>query len=153
MYKTIQKRNPIMVVILMLITCGLYSLYWYYKMYEELSSITNQTPTQNSYAVDLFISIITCGLWGFYVDYKISKQLHEIRKKYNLSGDDSSNIILVLDVGSLFTFYFLFLITSAIQQDEWNQILEQISVPLENTTKTQKNINDSSNLNNQNPYF
>lgn len=153
MYKTIEKRNPIMVLILMIITCGLYSPYWYYKMYKELSFLTNQTPTGNSYAIDLIISIITCGLWGFYVDYKISKQLHEIRKKNNLHGDDSSNIILILDLASLLTFYFLFLVTSAIQQDEWNQILEQISVPLNKTESPQKNTGSFYNNQNQNPYF
>lgn len=149
MYKTIEKRNPILVVVLMVITCGLYAIFWYYQIYKELKSFTNTTPTGNSYWIDFFISIITCGLWGFYVDYKISKQLHEIRKQYNLSGDDSSNIVLILDVGSLFTLYFLFAITSAIQQDEWNQILEQISIPLKSQSK--ETITKEST--NQNPYL
>ncbi len=149
MYKTIEKRSPVLVVVLMLITCGIYSIFWYYQIYKELQSFTNSTPTKNSYWLDLFLAIFTCGLWGFYVDYKISKQLHEIRKKYNLSGDDSSNIVLILDIGSLFTFYFLFAITSAIQQDEWNQILDQISIPL----KTQYEESTIEESKNQNPYF
>ncbi|MFN3603824.1 MAG: DUF4234 domain-containing protein [Leptonema sp. (in: bacteria)] len=150
MYKTIEKRSPLLVIVFTLITCGLYTIYWYFKMYSELVRITNVTPTRNPFWLDFVFSILTCGLWGFYVDYKISKQFQEIRKKYNLIGDDSSFLILLLDISSLFTFYFLFILTCAIQQDEWNQILEQIATPLGGETIEDKNSKTS---NNQNPYF
>ncbi len=132
----ISKRSPLSVILLTFITCGFYLIYWYYKIYQELKLYTNRTPTGNDFWLDFFINLFTCGLWGIYVDYKISKLLHQIRLENNLKGDDSSIIVLILDSFSIFTFHLLWILTSAIQQDEWNNILENVSLTLK---KEQKN--------------
>lgn len=126
----ISRRSPLSVILLTFITCGLYLIYWYYKIYEELKLFSKRTPTGNSFWVDFFINFFTCGIWGIYVDYKISKLLHQIRLENHLKGEDSSMIILILDSFSIFSLHLLWILTSAIQQDEWNQILENISIPI-----------------------
>ncbi len=133
----ISRRSPLSVILLTIITCGLYLIYWYYKIYKELKLFTNKTPTGNNFWLDFIINLLTCGLWGIYVDFKISKLLHQIRIENNLKGDDSSIIILILDSFSIFTFHLLWILTSAIQQDEWNQILENISETIPNDEKNE----------------
>ncbi len=127
----IEKRSPLSVILFSFITCGIYLVYWYYKMYQELKYYTNLTPTGSSFWLDFVINILTCGLWGIYVDYKISKLLNQIRIKHNIKGEDSSLIVLILDCFSIFTLHLLWILTSAIQQDEWNYIIDTISIPLE----------------------
>jgi len=126
----IEKRTPLSVILLTIITCGFYLVYWYYKIYQELKLYTNKTPTNNPFWLDFMINLVTCGIWGIYVDYKISKQLHEIRLQNNLKGEDSSLIVLILDSFSIFTLHLLWILTSAIQQDEWNQIIENVAIPI-----------------------
>lgn len=147
----IYKRSPLSVILLTIITCGLYLIYWYYKIYQELKLFTNKTPTGNDFWLDFIINLLTCGLWGIYVDFKISKLLHQIRIENNLRGDDSSIIILILDSFSIFTFHLLWILTSAIQQDEWNQILENISETIPNDQKHQFQ-NFKENIDKDNPY-
>jgi hypothetical protein len=130
----IEKRSPLNVILLTIITCGFYLIYWYYKIYQELKLYTGKTPTNNPFWLDFLINLITCGIWGIYVDYKISKQLHEIRLQNNLKGEDSSLIVLILDSFSIFTLHLLWILTSAIQQDEWNQILENVAIPIQQNT-------------------
>jgi hypothetical protein len=104
---------------------------------------TGKTPTNNPFWLDFLFNLITCGLWGIYVDYKISKQLHEIRLQNNLKGEDSSLIVLILDSFSIFTLHLLWILTSAIQQDEWNQILENVAIPIQQNTDSNTKREDS----------
>jgi len=39
------KRNPVLVVILSVITCGIYLLYWFVKTKEEIKSLGASIPT------------------------------------------------------------------------------------------------------------
>ncbi len=41
----IQKRDPLVVVILSLVTLGIYGLYWVYKTKEELNSLGAKVPS------------------------------------------------------------------------------------------------------------
>jgi hypothetical protein len=150
----LQKRSPLSVILLTIVTCGIYLVYWYYKIYNELQLFSGKTPTGNPFWLDFLINLFTCGLWGIFVDYKISKQLHQIRIDHNIKGEDSSIIILILDCFSIFTLHFLWILTSAIQQDEWNHIIENVAIPM-NTQENRfsKDIQEKqNNFNDPNPY-
>ena len=41
----VKKRNPVLVVILILITVGLYGIYWIVKTKEEINSVGGEIPT------------------------------------------------------------------------------------------------------------
>ncbi len=41
----IQRRNPAMVIILSVITCGIYSIYWFVKTKEEINGLGAEIPT------------------------------------------------------------------------------------------------------------
>jgi hypothetical protein len=118
-----EERSPVMVLLLTLITCGLYLIYWYYVFYRDLSSITGRTPTGLPFFLDCIIALFTFGLWGVYVDYCISQQLQQIRMANGIDLPDSTLLVLVLDAVSIFTAHLLFIFTSAIQQDEWNKMI------------------------------
>lgn len=122
-----EERSPVTVLLLTLVTCGLYLVYWYYCFYRDLHSITGRSPTGLPFAVDLLIAVLTAGLWGIYVDYCISRDLQRIRQANGIDLPDSTTLVLALDLVSIFTAYLLFIVTSAIQQDEWNKMLQMKS--------------------------
>ncbi|MCS7206247.1 MAG: DUF4234 domain-containing protein [Leptospiraceae bacterium] len=134
--KSFKKRSPLFVVVMSLITFGLYLIYWYAQIYKEIRIATGTTPTGNSFRLDFLLSLFTFGVWGIFVDYKISTILHQIRSRHQLEGSNTSLIVVILDVFAYMTFFFLWVITSAIQQEEWNQISEKLNFELEKTTTT-----------------
>ncbi|MBW7857275.1 MAG: DUF4234 domain-containing protein [Leptonema sp. (in: Bacteria)] len=123
---TLETRSPVMVVVLVLITCGLYLPYWYFVTYRQLESISGHSPTGLPIVVDFIIAILTVGLWGIYIDYCISRELQNIRKANQIEAPDSMMLVLALDSVSIFTVHVLFVITCSIQQHEWNEIVNQL---------------------------
>ena len=41
----IKRRNPVLVIIFSIITCGIYSIYWFVKTKEEINSLGAEIPT------------------------------------------------------------------------------------------------------------
>ncbi|MEQ8351280.1 MAG: DUF4234 domain-containing protein [Leptospiraceae bacterium] len=123
----LEKRSVAMVIVLSLVTCGFYLLYWYYKVYQELTFLTGKSPTDNDYGLDLLLVIITCGVWGVYVDYKISLQIFEYQKNQGLFAQDSSMVAVVLDVVGYISGYFTGIVSSAIHQDLINGLIDHAS--------------------------
>lgn len=119
-----EKRSPAAVLILSIVTCGIYLFFWYYAVYRELTILDGRTPTGNTYSLDLLLALITCGVWGIYVDYKISEQLGAVQTKLGMKTTDNTMAVVLLDVASYVTIFFTYFVTSAIQQDELNRIAD-----------------------------
>jgi hypothetical protein len=121
----VEKRDPGIVLVLALFTCGFYLIYWYFKMYEELEMLTGETPTGNNFWLDFFLNIVSCTLFGIWVDYKISEKLNELQRQRGMVGaTDSMMMAVVLDIAAYVTGMFTNYITSAIQQDQLNKLLQ-----------------------------
>lgn len=122
---TIEKRDPGIVLVLALFTCGLYLIYWYRRMYEELEQLTGETPTGNDYWLDFVLYILSCSLFGIWVDYKISERLNVLQRQRGMTGaTDSTTLSIVLDIAAYLTGMFTNYVTSAIQQDQLNKIVQ-----------------------------
>ena len=119
------KRSPALVFLLGLCTLGLYLLFWYNRIYNELKELGGKTPTGNSYGFDLLLTIVTCGVWGIYVDYRISLTLDEIIVARSMPAQNSAPLVLVLDIFFYVTGGLTYLATSAIHQDIINRVYEQ----------------------------
>ena len=128
----IENRNAGIVLLLSIVTCGLYLIYWYYKVYQEMTWLTGATPTGNSFLMDMVISIITLGIWGIYVDYTISQKLHQVQKSRGIQAEETGTLVIILDVAAYLTGFITNFVSSAIQQDILNQFSGQpITVSLE----------------------
>ena len=120
----IERRDPGIVLVLGFVTCGLYLLFWYYMMYEELEKVGGRTPTANSYVVDLLLTLVTCTLYGIWVDYKISDQFNEIHKTQGLPANDTTTIVVALDIAAWITGMITNIVASAIHQDQLNKVVK-----------------------------
>jgi len=127
MQNQIENRSPALVVVLGIVTCGLYLIYWYYKVYGELVSLRGKTPTGNSFGLDFLLTIVTCGIWGVYVDYRISLEIAAAQKDRGMTVMDTAELVIILDVIAYLSFYFTGIISSAIQQDALNKFTENAS--------------------------
>jgi len=125
--RTIERRDPGIILVLSVFTCGFYLIYWYFVMYDELEYLTGETPTGNNFWVDFLLNIVTCSLYGVWVDYKMSQQLTEYERAQGLPmPGDSTNAVVMLDVAAYVTGFFTNYLSSAIQQDQLNKAMRKL---------------------------
>jgi|GEM_PF-413800 len=113
-------RNPALTLILILLTCGLYYLYFIYIVSEETQEFLGERDT--SPAVEVLLSVLTCGLYNVYWDYKIGKRIAEMCGAVGLPVTDNSVLYLVLDLIGVGGFGGLGLFNPLLQQDGLNRI-------------------------------
>jgi hypothetical protein len=125
---TIQRREPAFVLVLSIVTLGLYLPFWYHGIYEDLQALDGKTPTGRGYWLDFFFVIITFAIYGIWVDYQISLQIADFEERNGLGPvQDTSMIAVLLDVAAYFTVFFTNFVTSAIQQDQLNRVVEKLA--------------------------
>ena len=95
----IQERNLVLAIILSLVTCGIYSIYWFIVMTDEANTISGDNKTSGAMA--FVFTLITCGIYQFYWYYVMGKKLFEAGKRYGKDIADNSIIYLVLGIFGL----------------------------------------------------
>ena len=69
----IKNRNMIMQVVLMIITLGLYAIYWYYSTLKELHIANGKDPGAGMWTVLLFIPILNWfSYWHHSSEFAVS---------------------------------------------------------------------------------
>ena len=93
------ERNIVVCILLSLITCGIYSIYWFIVMTDE-SNMVSDDQTASGGTAFLF-TIITCGIYFYYWNYKMGQKLHQAGQKYNKPIGDNSIVYLLLSIFGL----------------------------------------------------
>jgi len=101
-------------LILTIITCGIYGLYWQYKQMEALNGWLRRQDF--SFLLWLLLSIITCGIFAMYYEYKMAKGINEIQEQNNFRVAGDLPLICLL-----LTIFGLGFVSLAIQQLEINK--------------------------------
>ena len=90
----IAERNLVLAIILSLLTCGIYSIYWFIVMTDEANKVNNTEGTSGAMA--FLFTLLTCGIYGIYWYYKMGKTLYEAGQKSGRAISDNSVIYLLL---------------------------------------------------------
>lgn len=110
------QRNIAVAIILSIVTCGIYGIYWLIKMADELNEASGHYDGTSGGMVFL-LSLVTCGIYQLYWYYKAGEYANEAKARRNLYCDSSSGIIYLL-LG-LFGFG---IVSYALIQNELNKI-------------------------------
>lgn len=95
----IQKRDIVVAILLSIITCGIYGLYWMVVMTDDANKVSGDNKTSGGMA--LLFSIITCGIYGLYWNYKMGEKMYQAGNKYGMDIANNSVLYLILSVFSL----------------------------------------------------
>ena len=90
----VSKRGIPLAIILCLVTCGFYTIYWQIKLTDEMNTLLNK-PNATSGLMAFIYTIITCGIYFLYWLYKMGDNVDALKGK---SGDTG---ILYLVLGLL----------------------------------------------------
>lgn len=86
----IQKRDIALSIVLTVITCGIYGLYWMYKLTNEIHALSGKPRTVDGGTAVLY-TLLTFTIYFYYWLYKIGEELVELRRMNGLPDDSVSN--------------------------------------------------------------
>lgn len=91
-------RNIAVCVLLSIVTCGIYGLYWFYCIVNELNTASGH-PEDTSGGMVILFTIITCGIYGYYWYYKAGEKVAEVKwRQTGLHDSGTSILYLVLSL-------------------------------------------------------
>ncbi|CAH1201788.1 hypothetical protein PAECIP111893_01726 [Paenibacillus plantiphilus] len=110
----ITQRNIVLAIVLTFITCGIYGIFWFISMTDDVGKLNGDytfTGVKN-----FLLILVTCGIWGFIWAYQVGKQLAEAQRKRGLTVTDNSTLYVVL------TIFGLGIVTYALVQSDVNRL-------------------------------
>ena len=93
----VKNRNIALCVVLSIITCGIYGIYWLVCLVDDLNVASGRTGDTSGGMVFL-LSLITCGIYGIYWLYIAGEKVAYIKQR-NTGEVDSSSSVLYLILG------------------------------------------------------
>ncbi len=88
----IKNRNIAVCIILSIVTCGIYGIYWYYKVVQE-SDVVTGNPTPMNPILVVILSYLTCGIYMWIWLYQCGSRFDGLNLR---EGRPSNNGILFL---------------------------------------------------------
>ena len=109
-----ERVEPALVLLLSIVTCGIYYLCFIYKTSKETLEYTGEQDLPPG--LDVLLSLVTCGLWTYYWDYKIGQRIVRMQRLAGVREADNSVLYLVLNI------FGFGIINSLMEQGHLNEI-------------------------------
>jgi hypothetical protein len=99
LYTVGETRDPITVLLLSLVTCGIYLYYEIYKVSSELRDALGRQDINPT--MDVVLGIVTCGLYFIYLAYRYPQLILELQDRARMPRNDISIVSIILAVCGL----------------------------------------------------
>ena len=110
----IQQRNIAVCIILTIVTCGIYGIYWFICLNNDANTASNTFGTSGGVA--FLLTIITCGIYGWYWAYKQGEKIDAAKANRGLPSGSNGVVYLLLSI------FGLAIVAWALMQNELNQL-------------------------------
>ena len=114
----VQKRDVVTAIILSIVTCGIYGIFWFISLTDDVKNVSGDTDMQSG-GMSFLLTLVTCGIYGFFWAYKVGKAMSVAQQKNGLQANDNSVLYLVLQL------FGLSIVTYVIVQSDLNKIAEK----------------------------
>lgn len=75
-------RNPVMVLVLTLFTCGIYAIIWILGVCDDVNKGLGREEFNGGKEIGL--TLVTCGLWGYYFFWRLSEATAEVQQAWGV---------------------------------------------------------------------
>jgi len=111
----VKQRSLATYIILSIITCGIYSIYFWYQYAEDVNKTCyGDGEETTNYIIAILLSIVTCGIYMWFWFYKLGNRLQANAPRYNMSFQENGTTVLLwmllgsfIVVGPLIGMYYL----------------------------------------------
>lgn len=110
----INKRSVGLAVVLSLVTCGIYAIYWFVVLTNEVGKLSGDEGFTGG--KHFLLTLVTCGIWSYVWSYQVGKHVSEAQRQRGFMTSDNSVLYLVL------TFFGLGIVTYALVQSDVNKM-------------------------------
>lgn len=112
-----QQKNIAVSIILSIVTCGIYAIYWFITLTNDVNTLSGDSEATSG-GVAFLLSLITCNIYGLYWAYKQGERIDAAKKARNLEGGTNNILYLILCL------FGLGIIAYALMQSEVNKMIE-----------------------------
>jgi hypothetical protein len=95
----VQQRSIALAIILSFITCGIYGIYWFIVMTNDVGRLSGDSTFTGG--KHLLLTLVTCGIWSFIWSYQVGKQVAEAQRQRGFAVSDNSVLYLILSIVGL----------------------------------------------------
>ena len=110
----IQQRNIAVCIILSIVTCGIYGLYWLVCLTNDTNTAAGTTDGTSGGMV-LLLTIVTCNIYSLYWGYKQGEKIDIAKQKKGMPSSNSNVLYLLLCL-------FVPVVAWALMQNELNNL-------------------------------
>jgi hypothetical protein len=103
-------------LILTLLTCGIFNLYWNYLQMEACNGLLKRVEFRFGYWI--LFTLLTCGIYHIFYQYKMGAAIVELQRNYNKAVFDALPVISVV-----VTVLGLSIVVDCIHQHEINKLV------------------------------
>lgn len=114
------QRSPVSVLILILLTCGLYYFWWAYTTSREIDEYLGESDIPP--IVHLLLLIFTGTLWWFVWDILTARRIARMQARAGLPAKDNSILYLILNLLGAGPVAGLGVLVALLQQSDLNAI-------------------------------
>ena len=109
-------RSIVLCIVLSLVTCGIYGIYWMIKLNDEINMLDG-TPEDTSGGMVFLLTLVTCGIYGIFWMYKMGGKVDNIKAGMGQAPGSLASSVLYL----LLTFLGLGIVNYCLMQDTINK--------------------------------
>ena len=111
----IKKRSIGICILLSIITLGIYGIYWFVMLHNEVKIAANDDGKPTA-GVAFLLTLVTCGIYGYYWNYKQGEKLDKAYADRGMATSSRAVVYLVLSI------FGLSIISYALMQDSLNKL-------------------------------
>ena len=112
-----QRRNIAACIILSIVTCGIYGIYWFIVLTDDTNQISGQTNATSG-GMSFLYTILTCAIYYFYWLYKMGETIDMAKRNRGLWSGNTGIVYMLLG------FFGLGIVSYALLQNELNTLID-----------------------------
>lgn len=90
----VEQRSIGLAIVLSLITCGIYAIYWFIVLTNDVGKLSGDSSFTGG--KHFLLTLITCGIWSLVWAYQAGKLMAEVQRQRGVMVADNSLLYIIL---------------------------------------------------------
>lgn len=74
-----KNRNIVLAIIFTLLSCGIYGIYWFINVNNDMNTLTPDDSYQTSGGLAFLFTLLSCGIYGIYWAYRMGAKMDKLK--------------------------------------------------------------------------